>query len=89
MAITQTYVDAVLNTSVNPNRKYSVTQVAENIIMLEDVTDYSVTGSEFGAEDANALAEGYCRLDDTATSGVDYELYSAIQSLGWESEVII
>lgn len=82
MAITQTYVDAVLNTSVNPNRKYSVTEVAENIIMLEDITDYSVTGSEFAAEDANQLAEGYARLD-TDTSTTDGNLISALNTLTW------
>ena len=28
-------------------------------------------------------------LDTTATSGVDYEIYSALQSLGWDSDCII
>ena len=30
----------------------------------------------------------YWPLDTTATSGRDYDLWRAIQSLGWDSEVI-
>lgn len=36
----------------------------------------------------NAKDPWMWELDTTATSGTDYELWQAIQQLGWEDEVI-
>lgn len=88
MALKQNYVDAVLNTAVNPRRKYIMQDNGDGTVSFVDATTYTVIGSPFGAEDVNDLAEGKIRLDTEATSGEDYELSEAICALGWETDVI-
>lgn len=47
------YVDDVLDTSVNPNRKFRMINNGDGTVSFEDVTVYSVEGSNFGATDIN------------------------------------
>lgn len=87
MSIVNTYQDAVV--SGGGNRIYELVPTSGGRAYINDVTTYSVTGSNFGAEDANQLAEGYCRLDTSAASGtVDGDLFQLITDMGW-SDVII
>lgn len=84
------YVDAVIDDVSNPYPKYIFTWVQEGrVAMLEDVTSYLVDGTVFGADDVEALAEGYCRLDTSAASGtVDGDLFQLITDMGWSDVVI-
>lgn len=83
------YVDQVLDTSVNQYRRYKLIDTSvQSEKMLQDVSKYSVEGTEFGADDVEALAEGYCRFDTTATSGTDYELMQLISDLGWADVIV-
>lgn len=84
------YVDAVPKTG---KIVYGFTNWAEaghNAYYAEvtNLTNYAVEGTEFGAEDVEALAEGYCRFDTTATSGTDYELMQLISDLGWADVIV-
>lgn len=53
MALKEDYLDDILDTSVNEKRKYRMINNADGTISLEDVTDYSQNGDNFGASDIN------------------------------------
>ena len=53
MALKEDYLDDILDTSVNEKRKYRMINNADGTISLEDVTDYSQNGDNFGAFDIN------------------------------------
>ena len=48
------YKDDVLDTSKNTKRKYNTIQNSDGTISLEDVTEYTQKGDDFGAADINA-----------------------------------
>lgn len=84
------YVDAVIDTSINEYPRYAFTWINGNrVALLQDTTAYTVNGTEFGADDVEALAEGYCRLDTSAASGtVDGDLFALITEMGWADVII-
>lgn len=84
------YADAVLDTSVNAKPRYGFTWINGNqVALIEDISTYLVQGTTFGADDAEALAEGYCRLDTSAASGtVDGDLFQLITDMGWADVII-
>lgn len=47
------YVDDVLDSSKNQLRKYQQTQNDDGTVSFVDVTEYSTTGTSFGAKDIN------------------------------------
>lgn len=51
------YVDDILDTSVNTQRKYNMVNNADGTFSFEDVTVYSQTGDTFGAKDVNEISE--------------------------------
>ena len=53
MALKEDYLDDILDTSVNEKRKYRMINNADDTISLEDVTEYSQNGNNFGASDIN------------------------------------
>lgn len=53
MALKEDYLDDILDTSVNEKRKYRMINNADGTISLEDVTEYSQNGDNFGAFDIN------------------------------------
>lgn len=53
MALKEDYLDDILDTSVNEKRKYRMINNADGTISLEDVTEYSQNGDNFGASDIN------------------------------------
>ena len=53
MALKEDYLDDILDTSVNEKRKYRMINNADGTISLEDVTEYSKNGDNFGAFDIN------------------------------------
>lgn len=85
MSIQNVYQDAVI--SGGNKRKYTLENTGANSVYINDVTTYSVTGSEFGATDANQLAEGQVRINTSATSGDDKNLYDALTAIGWTDAV--
>jgi hypothetical protein len=48
------YVDDKLNASTNQLRKYQLIKNDDGTVSLVDVTDYTATGTSFGANDINA-----------------------------------
>ena len=57
MALKENYVDDILDTSVNTKRKYNMLSNADGTVSLEDVTEYSQNGDDFGANDVNAITK--------------------------------
>lgn len=53
MALKEDYLDDILDTSANEKRKYRMINNADGTISLEDVTEYSQNGDNFGAYDIN------------------------------------
>lgn len=53
MALKEDYLDDILDTSVNEKRKYRMINNADSTISLEDVTEYSQNGDNFGSFDIN------------------------------------
>lgn len=53
MSLRTDYVNAELNTEVNANTKYEMTENQDGSVSFTDVSVYSVTGDTFGAEDMN------------------------------------
>lgn len=53
MALKEDYLDDILDTSVNEKRKYRIINNADGTISLEDVTEYSQNGDNFGSFDIN------------------------------------
>lgn len=47
------YVDDVLDTSINTNRKYKLINNADGTVSFEDVTEYLTNGDNYGAKDIN------------------------------------
>ena len=47
------YVDAVLNAEVNTRRRFNLIDNGDGTVSLEDVTDYTRVGSNYGAQDIN------------------------------------
>lgn len=54
MSLRTDYVNAELNTKVNANTKYEMTENQDGSVSFTDVSVYSVTGDTFGAGDLNA-----------------------------------
>lgn len=74
MAVLKTdYVDDVLNTSVNTQRKYIQTNNADGTISLTDATSYTQEGSTFGAADINATNQEVNALTENLTIDGDYK----------------
>lgn len=57
MALPTNYKDDVLGDSMDGKRRYRVIENRDGTISLEDVTEYSQTGSDFGAFDINQINE--------------------------------
>ena len=54
MSLATNYVDAVLDTSQNTKRKYTMTTNSDDTVSFDDATEYTTEGSTFGAGDINA-----------------------------------
>lgn len=57
MALPTNYKDDILGDSMDGKRRYRVIENSDGTISLEDVTEYSQTGSDFGAFDINQINE--------------------------------
>lgn len=57
------YVDDILDTSINTQRRYNKINNADGTVSLEDVTVYSQSGDNFGAADINKTNEEVNQLN--------------------------
>lgn len=57
MALSTDFKDDILNESVNEKRKYNMITNDDGTVSFEDVTEYSQTGSSFGANEVNEERE--------------------------------
>ena len=73
MALPTNYVDAVWS----GQRKYQMTQNQDSTVSFEDVTDYSVEGSFFGANDMNQT--------NSQVNGLSAAKTISISSTAWSS----
>ena len=79
-ALKVNYKNDVLNVETNTKRKYNIIENADGTISLEDVTDYSQVGDDFGGEDINNTNSHLVADDGNgntldfqfATDGTDY-----------------
>lgn len=56
------FKDDILNTSVNPKRKYRMINNSGGTVSFEDETDYTQEGSEFGAGQINATNDAINKI---------------------------
>ena len=84
------YVDAVIDTGVNPYPYYHMYDSSGNFmedVMMEEGAVYIQQGSDFSSQDVEALAEGQTRIDTNAVSGDDYDLYTALTNANWTGAI--
>ena len=67
MSLRTDYVNAELNTEVNANTKYEMTENQDGSVSFTDVSVYSVTGDTFGAGDLNATNAEINKLETQNT----------------------
>lgn len=67
MSLRTDYVNAELNTEVNANTKYEMTENQDGSVSFTDVSVYSVTGDTFGAGDLNATNTEINKLETQNT----------------------
>lgn len=65
MALKTDYKDDVLDTSKNINRKYYLTNNADNTVSLTDVTSYIQEGDAFGSNDINQTNAKVNEIDES------------------------
>lgn len=65
MALRTDYKDDVLDTSKNINRKYYLTNNADNTVSLTDVTSYIQEGDAFGSNDINQTNAKVNEIDNS------------------------
>ena len=68
MALKEDYLDDILDISVNEKRKYRMINNADGTISLEDVTEYSQNGDNFGASDVNAITTMLNKLNESGAN---------------------
>ena len=61
------YVDDVLDSSKNQLRKYQQIQNDDGTVSFVDVTEYSTTGTSFGAKDINDTNAAVNELNNSLT----------------------
>lgn len=57
MALKENYLDDILDTSVNSQRKYKMITNSDGTISFEDMTEYLQNGDSFGSADVNAITK--------------------------------
>lgn len=62
------YKDDVLDISKNTKRKYNAVQNSDGTISLEDVTEYTQKGDDFGAADINATNAKVNKVNNNLTA---------------------
>lgn len=69
-----TYKDDVLDTSKNTKRKYNMIQNSDGTVSLDDVTEYTQQGDDFGSADINATNTRVNEIDNglTASDGTHF-----------------
>lgn len=63
-----TYKDDVLDTSKNTKRKYNMIQNSDGTVSLDDVTEYTQQGDDFGSADINATNTRVNEIDKSLTA---------------------
>lgn len=77
MSLRTDYVNAELNTEVNANTKYEMTENQDGSVSFTDVSVYSVTGDTFGAGDLNAT--------NTEINKLETQNILSLSANGWSS----
>lgn len=75
------YRNDVIDVSVNERRKYRLFYNQDGTVSLEDATQYTQTGSVFGAGDINATNEKVNELD--AGIGIDTRYNAETDNVEW------
>ena len=78
--VIKSYVDSGLSSKANASSVYTKTETDNLLSAKADASDL---------DDYVLKATPYFTLDTTATSGTDYEIYTALVSLGWDSDCIV
>ena len=76
------FVDDILSSSMGGKRKFTITDNGDGTYEIEDVTDYTQTGSEFGAGQINATNKAVNESCDKANVIDDLDDIMANQASG-------
>lgn len=77
MAVLRTdYVDDVLNTAVNTNRRFRMINNGDGTVSFEDVTDYTVEGDGYGATQINEQNEAINEINTALTNVMKKRTFS-------------
>lgn len=69
------YVDDVLNTDVNTNRKFRMINNGDGTVSFEDVTEYLVEGDGYGKNQINEQNEAINELNNDLSGFYDLEVF--------------
>ena len=82
------FKDDILDTSVNTRRRYRVYENTDGTIELEDVTEYSQVGDEFGAGQINATNMEVNKRFDKNMIVRDLDTINAITKEGYVPDAL-
>lgn len=82
------FKDDILDTSVNTRRRYRVYENTDGTIELEDVTEYSQVGDEFGAGQINAINTEVNKKFDKNMIVRDLDTINAITKEGYVPDAL-
>ena len=82
------FKDDILDTSVNTRRRYRVYENTDGTIELEDVTEYSQVGDEFGAGQINAINTEVNKKFDKNMIVRDLDTINAITKEGYAPDAL-
>lgn len=82
------FKDDILDTSVNTRRRYRVYENTDGTIELEDVTEYSQVGDEFGAGQINAINTEVNKKFDKNMIVRDLDTINAIAKEGYVPDAL-
>ena len=84
MALKTDYKDDALDTSVNTQRKYQVTENSDGTKTLTDKTTYLQVGDKFGAAEVNEI----CKAINTLIAQLNGWTIAVVDSLPTESDQV-
>lgn len=91
MALKENYVDDILNTSKNTKRKYNMLSNSDGTVSLEDVTEYSQNGDNFGASDINITNKTINQLISMGLNvrwNSESDYFEVLLNGNWEQTII-
>lgn len=81
------YVDDVLNTNVNTNRKFRMINNGDGTVSFEDVTEYLVEGDGYGKNQINEQNEAINEINNDLKSLVHYaDVEVSLNATSWTNQ---